>query len=78
MDDIKYKLIKNELQLKEASLNYDTCLANIIQYHLSSKREDFTDVEIEGYLSKCDVHKDKVNKLLDQHKELSSMISEIN
>ncbi len=75
MEEYKFKILQTENFLKTESLLYDTCIIKTIestyQYKLDSD-------QVQVLLTKCDEHKNKVDRLLQQLKEANSYIREIN
>ena len=75
MEEYKYKIQQTENFLKAESLLYDTCIAKAIETTFQHKLDKD---QVQVLLAKCDEHKNKVHRLLQQLKDTNSYIRELN
>ena len=75
MEEHKFKIQQTEQYLKSESLLYDTCITKTIESTFQFKLDN---EQVKVLLTKCDEHKNKVNRLLQQLKEANSYLRGLN
>ncbi len=76
MDEITFQLVHIENSIRKASLNYDSCMENIVKDYLSNK--NFDKSSYKKLINNCTLLKNELEALVNNHDDLISTIPKYN